>query len=147
MKNRLTALVADDQPFVRSIVKEMLLQMGYFDEIEEAEDGLEAWEIIQERHVDLVICDVDMPKLNGIDLLKRANESDMPNTAFIVITGYPSEDVIRDAFAFGAINLLGKPFSFNTLKENIEDVIKAGQTCHGKRGYPFARKMEPILSM
>jgi YesN/AraC family two-component response regulator len=123
MKTSFKCLLVDDQPFVRSILKEMLFQMGYFSTIEEAVDGQDAWEILQQEYFDLIICDVDMPRLNGIELLKRCYEADSMNTAFIIITGFPSEEVVQAALASGAKSLLGKPFSFSLLKENVESIL------------------------
>ena len=117
-------LIVDDQQTIRSLVRTGLQQIG-FSEIEEAPDGeagLRA--MMTPQPPKLVISDFNMPKLDGLGLL-RAIRSHPPikNSAFILLTGRADMDLVKRAVQFGANNYLVKPFTVATLKDKIERVF------------------------
>jgi two-component system chemotaxis response regulator CheY len=116
-------LVVDDQLTIRSLVRTGLQQLGFAD-IHEAPDGEEALRQILARPVHLVISDFNMPKLDGLGLL-RAIRSHGPisKTAFIMLTGRADKELVQRAVQFGVNNYLVKPFTVQTLKEKIEAVF------------------------
>ena len=67
----LNVLVVDDMPAIRRMLRQMLQHLGVKGDIREAGDGQEAWEVLQERPFDLVVCDINMPRMNGLDLLRH----------------------------------------------------------------------------
>jgi len=116
-------LVVDDQMTMRSLVRTGLQQLGFAD-ISEAPDGEEALRSLLTRPVHLVISDYNMPKLDGLGLL-RAIRSHPPlaKTAFIMLTGRADKELVQKAVQFGVNNYLVKPFTVTTLKEKIEAVF------------------------
>jgi two-component system chemotaxis response regulator CheY len=116
-------LVVDDQMTMRSLVRTGLQQLGFTD-ISEAPDGEEALRSMLTRPVHLVISDYNMPKLDGLGLL-RAIRSHPPlaKTAYIMLTGRADKELVQKAVQFGVNNYLVKPFTVTTLKEKIEAVF------------------------
>lgn len=118
-------LVVDDQLTMRSLVRAGLNQIG-FSQIEEAVDGEDAFRKVLQRPVNLIISDFNMPKLDGLSLL-RALRSHEPTrqVAFIMLTGRADDELVRRAAQFGVNNYLVKPFTVATLKDKIEQVFGA----------------------
>ncbi|MBI1199855.1 MAG: response regulator [Phenylobacterium sp.] len=119
----LTCLVVDDQQTMRSLVRTGLQQLG-FRTIYEAPDGEEGLRHMLSRPIHLVISDYNMPKLDGLGLL-RAIRSHPPiqKTAFIMLTGRADKELVQRAVQFGVNNYLVKPFTVATLKEKIEAIF------------------------
>lgn len=119
----LTCLVVDDQQTMRSLVRSGLQQLG-FRTIYEAPDGEEGLRHLLARPIHLVISDFNMPKLDGLGLL-RAIRSHPPiqKTAFIMLTGRADKELVQRAVQFGVNNYLVKPFTVGTLKEKIEAIF------------------------
>ncbi len=109
-------LVADDEPSMRGFLKTTLVRAGY--EVEVAENGALAIELLSKKHFDLVITDMKMPFKSGSDVLQFAKETD-PNIVVIIMTAYGSIESAVDAIKLGAFNYLIKPFS----PEVIETLI------------------------
>jgi two-component system chemotaxis response regulator CheY len=118
-------LVVDDQQTMRSLVRTGLQQLG-FRTIHEAPDGEEGLRHMLSRPVQLVISDYNMPKLDGLGLL-RAIRSHPPiqKTAFVMLTGRADKELVQRAVQFGVNNYLVKPFTVGTLKEKIEAIFGA----------------------
>jgi two-component system chemotaxis response regulator CheY len=116
-------LIVDDQQTIRSLVRNGLQQLGMTNtrEAADGEDGLRA---LLARPAHLVISDYNMPKLDGLGLL-RAIRSHEPlrKTAFIMLTGRADKELVQRAAQFGVNNYLVKPFTVATLKEKIEEVF------------------------
>lgn len=118
-------LIVDDQLTIRSLVRSGLQQLG-FTEFQECPDGEEALRAVVARPVHLIISDYNMPKLDGLGLL-RAVRSHPPiaKTAFIMLTGRADKELVQRAVQYGVNNYLVKPFTVATLKEKIESVFGA----------------------
>ena len=121
----LHTLIVDDQLTMRSLVRNGLNQLGIVNtrEAADGEDGLRA---LLTRPAHLVISDFNMPKLDGLGLL-RAIRSHQPirNTAFIMLTGRADRELVQRAAQFGVNNYLVKPFTVAQLKLKIEEVFGA----------------------
>lgn len=117
------ALVVDDQLTMRSLVRAGLQQIGMTD-IREAADGEAGLRVLLEKPAHLVVTDFNMPKLDGLGLL-RAIRSHPPlrSTAVIMLTGRADADLVQRAVQYGVNNYLVKPFTVATLKEKIEAVF------------------------
>jgi two-component system, chemotaxis family, chemotaxis protein CheY len=119
-------LVVDDQLTIRSLVRSGLKELG-FTNIDEANDGEEAFKALAGgRPFQLVISDFNMPKLDGLSLLRamRAHEQTR-SIAFIMLTGRADRELVQRAVQFGVNNFLVKPFTVATLREKIEAVFGA----------------------
>ena len=116
----MTVLVVDDQQTMRSLVRTGLQELGFRD-IKEAPDGEAGLRAMLTNKVHLVISDYNMPKLDGLGLL-RAIRAHPPiqKTAVIMLTGRADRDLVQRAVQFGVNNYLVKPFTTQTLKDKIE---------------------------
>jgi two-component system chemotaxis response regulator CheY len=121
--NSISVLVVDDQQTIRSLVRTGLQQLG-FSSLVEAPDGEEGLRHMLTKPAQLVISDFNMPKLDGLGLL-RAIRAHPPisKSAFIMLTGRADRELVQRAVQFGVNNYLVKPFTVATLKEKIEAVF------------------------
>lgn len=116
-------LVVDDAQTMRRIIVNLLRQLG-FTNMTEADDGTTAWERLSSEHIDLIISDWNMPKMTGIELLKRVRESETyKNTPFIMVTAEGKRENVIAAVQAGVSNYIVKPFNAATLKEKMTKVI------------------------
>lgn len=121
----ITTLVVDDQLTMRSLIRNALTQIG-FSEVREAADGEDALRSLIAKPAHLVISDFNMPKLDGLALLRAVRaHPPIKNTAFIMLTGRADVELVARARQFGVNNYLVKPFTTATLKEKIEQVFGA----------------------
>src|SRR5687767_12851725 len=100
-------LVADDEPNLRRVLSAQLVRDGF--EVHTAEDGEGALKILSEHHIDLVITDLRMPKLDGMELLKRC-VADYPEVPVIMITAHGTVNTAVEALKVGAFDYVTKPF-------------------------------------
>ena len=119
----INCLVVDDQQTIRSLVRSGLQELG-FRTMYEASDGEDGLRQLLTRPFGLVISDFNMPKLDGLGLL-RAVRSHPPiqTTPFIMLTGRADKDLVQRAVQFGVNNYLVKPFTVAILREKIEAVF------------------------
>ncbi len=116
-------LIVDDEAGIRDIIKEYLSFNGF--EYEEAADGLEALELLENNTYDLVVLDIMMPKLDGITVLKEIrNKWDMP---VIMLTARGEEYDKLFGFEMGADDYMIKPFSPKELLARIKSILKRSQ--------------------
>lgn len=120
----LRALVVDDEPLARERLRELLEEHPSVTVVGEAEDGLEATAAIEEHEPDLVFLDVQMPGLDGIDVIEEIGAEEMPVTVFV--TAYDQYAI--KAFDLAAVDYLLKPFdderfeqALNRAREKIAD--------------------------
>ena len=116
-------LIVDDQQTMRSLISTSLNALGIA-QTREAPDGEEALRQLIAAPANLVITDFNMPKLDGLGLL-RAIRAHGPTskTAVIMLTGRADRELVQRAVQFGVNNYLVKPFTTQTLKEKIEAVF------------------------
>jgi len=113
-------LIVDDEKPIRDSLKIVLVDEGYAAEV--AGDGEEALERIKNESFDIVITDIKMPKLDGIQLLESAS-SVSPETFFIIMTAYASVKTAIDALRHGAFDYLIKPVEFDDVLIRIKRLI------------------------
>lgn len=116
-------LVVDDFSTMRRIIKNILRQLG-FNNIEEADDGTTAWEVINKGGIDFVISDWNMPQMTGIELLRKVRASeefaDMP---FLMVTAEAQQENVIEAVQAKVSNYIVKPFTAETLKQKIDKIF------------------------
>jgi two-component system chemotaxis response regulator CheY len=119
----ITIMSVDDFSTMRRIIKTLLKQLGYTNVIE-ADDGTTAWETLQTSSVDFIISDWNMPKMTGLDLLRKCRSDDrFKKTPFLMVTAEAEKDNIVQAVKSGVSNYIVKPFTADTLKEKIEKIF------------------------
>ncbi|MFD0672703.1 response regulator [Cohnella sp. GCM10027633] len=107
-------LVVDDEALVRDSVVQSLESLGYSD-IEQAEDGIEALRLIASHRPDLIIADIRMPRMDGIELLKTLKQTN-DETLFVLLSGYDLFEYVQSALDLGALSYLLKPVSAEQLQ-------------------------------
>lgn len=121
----LDVLIVDDSAAIRKILQRVLMQTEVtFGEIQEAADGLEAIEKLKQRQFGLVLSDINMPNMDGIQLLgqMRAN-SQWSNIPVVMITTEGSQAKVLEAVDLGARGYVRKPFTADQIKEKLVGLI------------------------
>ncbi|NLI91106.1 MAG: response regulator [Peptococcaceae bacterium] len=117
----LKLLIVDDQKGIRRLLTEVFLEYGY--EIESCANGIKALEVIPEFNPDLIIMDVKMPGMNGIDVLKKVREKDK-EIQVIMMTAYGDQHYVNQAEALGVARFIIKPFDLNELKKQVGEILQ-----------------------
>jgi len=113
-------LIIDDEKAIRKTLTEILSFEGY--KIEEASDGEEGLKKFKEKNYDLVLCDIKMPKLDGIEFLQKAGEIN-PDVPIIMISGHGNIETAVDAVKKGAYDYISKPPDLNRLLITIRNAM------------------------
>ncbi|HTA77290.1 MAG TPA: sigma-54 dependent transcriptional regulator [bacterium] len=116
-----TILLVDDKSSMRKVLRQTLEGEG--NTILEAEDGEKALEMIKAKHVDLIISDIKMPKLDGMSLLKMIKELDN-EIVVIIMTAYATIETAVEAMKLGAYDYITKPFSTEQVKITVDKAIE-----------------------
>jgi DNA-binding response OmpR family regulator len=114
-------LVADDDPDIRDLVDFKLSQAGYA--VQAVPDGLAAWEAYQQEVPALVILDVMMPGLSGIDVLRKIRDSESPATPVLLLSAKSRDTDVDTGFAVGADDYVIKPFSPRELLHRVNGIL------------------------
>lgn len=110
-------LLTDDAMFLRNALKEIIQPMGY--EIIEAESGEKALEMYAIYKPDLVIMDITMPGMGGLEAVKRLKQQD-PNAKVIMCSAMGQQDKIVTAIQNGALDSIAKPFEPGRIRQSIQ---------------------------
>ncbi len=124
MKKRIKVLLVDDEKGIRFLLSEALLHRGF--EVSLASDGQESLEKLEKDHFDLVITDINMPRLDGVSMLKSMHQTGREEK-IIIMTGNPSDQRLMDKDLPQVVTHLHKPFGI----EKFLDVVIAA-THNGK---------------
>ena len=121
MSTEIGILIVDDDDIIRESLATVLSARGF--ECTQAANGHAALEQLKQREFDVVITDIEMPEMNGIQLLESANQL-FANTAFIFITAHASVHTAIEALRKGAYDYLLKPLNFQDLAIKVEKLIE-----------------------
>jgi CheY-like chemotaxis protein len=113
-------LIVDDNPNMSSLLSEMLEVFDY--ESIRADDGLEAIDKVDQNDISLVITDMRMPKMSGLDLLQKIKEK-RPDLPVVVISGYALDDEGSNLLSSMADGFLNKPFKMCDIEKLLKQVI------------------------
>jgi len=117
-------LVVDDFSTMRRIIKNILRQLG-FNNITEADDGTTAWDALNRDKIDFVISDWNMPKMAGIDLLRKVRASEeFGALPFLMVTAEAQQENIIEAVQAKVSNYIVKPFTAETLGAKIDKIFE-----------------------
>jgi two-component system, NtrC family, response regulator AtoC len=115
----LQLLVVDDEPAIRQVVTSLLRKAGY--NVDQASDGEAAMERLSRGDVDIALCDIKLPGLSGIELLRQARTVNV-DTAFIMMTAFASVDTAIEAIKAGAADYMIKPLNNDELLHRLTKV-------------------------
>jgi len=150
-----TLLYVEDEAPIRMVTKMFLAP--YFTEIFEAQDGLEAFQIYEEEQPHMIITDIEMPHLNGLELCRKIRKKDK-ETPIIITTAYTSVDYLLEAISLNLIKYLGKPLkeeeimealetSFELLESKSPSVIQLNNTLYYDRLNQSLSEKQNIISL
>ncbi len=121
----LSVLIVDDMRSMRSIVKQVLTDMG-FKNLQEAGDGSEALSVLRAKNVDLVICDVEMPKMSGIELLDEVEKDEELNQIpFIMLTALNNRDKVIEILEHKVTDFVLKPINPQMLEQRVQAFLNS----------------------
>ncbi len=121
--SELKVLIVDDASFMRTILKTLLNNMGIKDVLE-ADDGEKALRILQENKVDLILSDWNMPKVTGIELLRKVREDMLlQHTPFVMISAEATQENIARAIQLQVSQYLIKPVCAEQLEQKIYPLL------------------------
>ncbi len=121
MADKTKLLIVDDEEALRTIIRDELANHGY--DVKDADDGDTALEILRKNYQDIVILDVKMPEMDGLELLRRIRKDNLANKV-IMLTGVDELKIARESLHLGANDFMTKPFQFPALFACIERVMK-----------------------
>jgi DNA-binding NtrC family response regulator len=114
-------LIVDDEEDLRNLLSQYLSTTGY--DIHSAEDGEKAIEALYANTFDVVLLDIQMPKVGGIEVLKYISQH-TPQTKVIILTGYGDLKNAMEARQYGASDFINKPYKLEDILSTIERVQK-----------------------
>lgn len=114
-------LVVDDEEDVRDRLSSMIQRKFYCD-VDKAANGTEALEKLRKDKFDLVVLDIKMPGLSGIDVIKEASKF-TPDTKILAVSAYDSHEVADEALRQGAIDFIHKPQTTEGIELRIRDIL------------------------
>src|SRR5690606_9854337 len=129
-------LVVDDEPNLRRVLSAQLSRDGY--DVHTAEDGNQALTVLSEHHIDLVITDLKMPNLDGMELLRRALELD-PDLPVVMITAHGTVDNAVEALKLGAFDYITKPFDQSEVRTIVRKALKTRDLAADEASPPTAQ--------
>jgi two-component system chemotaxis response regulator CheY len=123
--NGIRALIVDDSSVMRKIAGRLLRQAGFdLAQVFEAGDGAEALAVLTENKVDLILCDINMPVMGGLEFIgKLAGVQNARNAPVVMITTEGSESYMVKAMASGASGYIRKPFTAEQVKEQVAPLL------------------------
>jgi len=129
-KNTKRILLVDDEENTRMALSRLLTREGYI--VDTVANGFEALNHLREHDVNLIVTDINMPEMNGIEFLRELNRS-FPGSNVIMITAYGGVESYIEAINLGAFEYINKPVKIEELKSVLERIFST-KSCHIKGG-------------
>ena len=122
-------LIVDDSNSMRAVIKKIITISGFqMDKCLEAGNGRQAMEVLADNWVDVIVSDINMPEVNGLEFLDQLSKNEMlKEIPVIMITTEGSEERMKEAFSRGAKGFIKKPFLPDEIKKVLYQVIGVGQ--------------------
>jgi two-component system chemotaxis response regulator CheY len=120
-----TILVVDDSAMMRKVVLRTLKMADIeFDQVLEAGDGLEALAFLRANKVELIMCDINMPVMSGLEFLQQVKDDKLaPGVPIVMVTTEGSEPQVRQAILVGARGYIRKPFTLEHIKNSVAPLL------------------------
>ena len=116
-------LLIEDEESIRRVMSRILKEENDQYQITEAVDGKQGLDLLFKIQFDLVLCDIKMPKMDGIEVLKKAND-EMLNIPFIMLTGHGNIETVVEAMKLGAYDFISKPPDLNRLLNSVRHALE-----------------------
>ncbi len=125
--SEIRALIVDDSSVMRKIVERALRQAGLeLLEVHEAGSGTEGLELLRAKPVDLILSDINMPSMDGLEFLRQVRAQNLaPGIPVVMITTESSEEHVKQAIQAGAQGYIRKPFTAEQVKERVLPLVRA----------------------
>ncbi|MFP4084363.1 MAG: chemotaxis response regulator CheY [Desulfonatronovibrio sp.] len=124
INKQMRILVVDDFSTMRRIIKNILRQLGFTNMVE-ADDGTTAWEVLNKDKIDFIVSDWNMPKMSGIELLRKVRSSEeFADLPFLMVTAEAQQENIIEAVQAKVSNYIVKPFTADTLGQKIDKIFE-----------------------
>ena len=119
--DKIRALIVDDSSVMRKIVERSLRQAGVeLEKVSEAANGAEALAVLQDNTVEIILCDINMPVIDGLEFVRQvATVESAKNVPIVMITTEGSESHVVEALSAGARGYIRKPFTPDQVKEHV----------------------------
>ncbi|MBE7684898.1 response regulator [Tenacibaculum piscium] len=115
-------LIIEDESAIRRVLKKIISEENETYQVEEAQDGLIGFEMIKNNDYDLVLCDIKMPKMDGVEVLEKAKKI-KPETAMVMISGHGDLDTAVNTMRLGAFDYISKPPDLNRLLNTVRNAL------------------------
>ncbi|HEY1647800.1 MAG TPA: response regulator [Terracidiphilus sp.] len=125
--SEIRTLIVDDSSVMRKIVERALRQAGLDPMVvHEAGSGIEGLDVLKSRQVDLILSDINMPSMDGLEFLRQIQAQNLaPGVPVVMITTESSEEHVRQAIEAGARGYIRKPFTAEQVKERVLPLLHA----------------------
>ena len=125
--NEIRALIVDDSSVMRKIVERALRQAGLdLKVVHEAGSGTEGLDLLKAKQVDLILSDINMPSMDGLEFLRQIRAHNLaPGVPVVMITTESSEEHVKQAILAGAQGYIRKPFTAEQVKERVLPLLDA----------------------
>ena len=124
--SEIAALIVDDSSVMRKIVERALRQAGLsLNKVHEASSGVEALDLLKTERVQLILSDINMPMMDGLEFLRQMRAQQLaPDVPVVMITTESSEEHVREAILAGAQGYIRKPFTAEQVKERVLPLLE-----------------------
>ena len=124
--SEIRTLIVDDSSVMRKIVERALRQAGLDPMvIHEASSGVEGLEVLKTKQVDLILSDINMPSMDGLEFLRQIRDQNLaPGVPVVMITTESSEEHVKQAIQAGARGYIRKPFTAEQVKERVLPLVR-----------------------
>jgi two-component system chemotaxis response regulator CheY len=121
------ALIVDDSSVMRKIIERSLRQAGLDPlVVHEAANGAEGLEVLKDKQVDIILSDINMPSMDGLEFLRQLQAANLaPGIPVVMITTESSEEHVKQAILAGARGYIRKPFTAEQVKERVLPLLSA----------------------
>jgi two-component system response regulator PilR (NtrC family) len=130
-------LIVDDEPGMRQLLSHVFGRANH--SVRAAENGAKALELLKQEPADLIVSDVKMPDMNGIELLRRVREF-LPDVGVVMMTAFATVETAREAFKLGADDFIQKPFDVDEMKLIVEKALERLRLLQENRAFKRAQR-------
>ncbi len=118
-------LVIDDDPGVRTFMEKILSRSGY--KVMTAEDGRMALDLLYKEKADLIMLDMDMPRMDGLEFLRQKEKSNLPAIPVLMVTGHSDKNTRLESYKLGVYDFITKPEENEVMLKRVENGLKIGE--------------------